>query len=89
METKQTVCQWCEENVIFVDDKGHCLNKVDFVSGMECGMKPIDICLNFSNVDAYAVDKFVDFVPEIVMNTIETVTPDCNLINLITLSLHN
>ena len=30
------VCQWCEEHVIFVADKGHCLNKVDLVSGMEC-----------------------------------------------------
>ena len=149
------VCQWCEEHVIFVADKGHCLNKVDFVSGMECkrccekhdtsdismlvtcddkemlsfvpygsdpgimnctiekpyvdlnnidhmsecfrnlcadwnlcwndmlyhGIKLIDICLNLSDVDAYAVDKFVDFVPEIFMNAVETVTPDCNLIN--------
>ena len=28
------VCQWCEDTVIFVADKGHCLNKVDFVSGI-------------------------------------------------------
>ena len=45
------------------------------------GIKLIDVCLNFSDVDAYAVDKFVDFVPEIVMNAVETVTPDFNLIN--------
>ena len=125
----------CEENVICVSDKGHCVNKVDFVSGIQCirccerhdtfgisevvtcddkemlsfvpygsdpgimictlekpyvdlkqidhmsecfrnlcadwnlcwnemlygGIKQIDLCLNFSNVDAYAVDKFLDF----------------------------
>ena len=45
------------------------------------GIKQIDLCLNFSDVDAYAVDQFLDFVPETVMNTVETVTPDSNLIN--------
>ena len=151
----KALCQWCEENVICVADKGHCLNKVDFVSCIQCkrccekhdtfdisklvtcddkemlsfvpygsgpsimictiekpyvdlnnidhmsecfsnlyadwnlcwndmlygGIKLIDLCLNFSDVDAYAVDKFVDFVPETVMNIVKTVTPDSNLIN--------
>ena len=45
------------------------------------GIKQIDLHLNFSNVDAYAVDKFLDFVPKTVMNAVETVTPDSNLIN--------
>ena len=45
------------------------------------GIKQIDLHLNFSDVDAYAVDKFLDFVPETIMNAVETVTPDSNLIN--------
>ena len=45
------------------------------------GMKQIDLHLNYSDFDAYAVDKFIDFVPETVMNAVETVTPDSNLIN--------
>ena len=45
------------------------------------GMKQIDLHLNFSYVDVYAVDKYLDFMPETVMNTVQTVTPDSNLIN--------
>ena len=45
------------------------------------GIKQIDLCSNFSNVDAHAVDKCLDFVPETFMNAVETVTPDTNLIN--------
>ena len=151
----KAVCEWCEENVICVADQGHCVNKVDFVSDIQCirccerhntfsiselvicndkemlsfmpygsdpgftictlekpyvdlkqidhmsecfrnlcadwnlcwndmlysGIKQIDLHLNYSNFDAYAVDKFIDFVSETVMNAVETVTPDRNLIN--------
>ena len=32
----KAVCEWCEQNVICVTDKGHCVNKVHFVSGIQC-----------------------------------------------------
>ena len=151
----KAICELCEENFICISDKGHCVNKVDFVSGIQCirccekhdtfgssdvvtyddkdmlsfvpygsdsgimictlkkpyvdlkqidhisecfrnlcadwnlywnenlygGIKKIDLHLNFSDVDAYEVDEFLEFVPETVVNAVETVTPDSNLIN--------
>ena len=32
----KAICDFCEENVICLPDKGHCVNKVDLVSGSQC-----------------------------------------------------